>query len=185
MTLGPHELQHARLLCPSLSPRVGSNSCSLSWWCYLTTSSSAAPFSCLQSFPALGSFPRNQFFASSGQSIGTSASASVLPVNIQDSFPLGWTGWISLQSTGLSGIFSNTTIRKHQFFSTQLSLWSNSHICTQLLKKPSLWLYGYLSAKWCLCFLICCLGLSKLKKQVSFNFTTAVTISSDFCSPRK
>ena len=93
-------------------------------------------YSCLQSFPASGSFQMSQFFASGGQSIGVSASASVLPMNIQDWFPLGWTGWISLQSKGLSRVFSNTTVQKHQFFSTQPSLWSNSHIYTWLLEKP-------------------------------------------------
>ena len=100
-----------------------SNSCPLSQWCHPTTSSSVIPFSsCLQSFPASESFPMNQFFTSGDQSIGVSASTSVLPMNIQDWFPLGWTGWISLQSKGLSRVFSNTTVQKHQFFSTQLSL---------------------------------------------------------------
>ena len=108
-----------------------SNSCPLSWWCYSTISSSIVPFSsCLWPFPASGSFPRSQFFASGGQSIGVSASASVLPMNIQDWFPLGWTGLISLLSKGLSRVFSNTTVQKHQFFGAQFSLWFNSHICT-------------------------------------------------------
>ena len=98
---------------------------------------SVIPFSsCLQSFPASGSFPMNQFFTSGGQRIGVSASASVLPLNIQDWFPLGWTDWISLQSKGLSRVFSNTTVQKHQFFGAQLSLWSNSHIHIWLLEKP-------------------------------------------------
>ena len=128
-------LQHARLPCPSPNPGACSNSCPLSQWCHLTISSSAIPFSsCLQSFPASGSFPRSQFFTSGGQSIGVSASA--LPINIQDWFPSGWTGWISLQSKGLSRVFSNTTVQKHQFFGAQLSLWSNSHIHTWLLEKP-------------------------------------------------
>ena len=114
-----HELQHSRLLCPSLSPWVCSNSYPLSQWCHPTISSSVTPFSsCPQSFPASGSFPLSQFFASDGQSIGVSASASVLPMNIQDWFPLGWTGWISWQSKGLSRVFSNTTVQKHQFFVT-------------------------------------------------------------------
>ena len=109
--------------CPSTTPRVYSNSCPLSRWCHPTISSSIIPFSsCLQSFPASGSFQMSQFFASGGQSIGVSASASVLPRNIQDWSPLGWTGWISLQSKGLSKVFSNTTVQKHQFFGTQLSL---------------------------------------------------------------
>ena len=98
------------------------NSCPLSGWCHLTISSSVVPFSCLQYFLASGSFQMSQFFASDGQSIGVSASTSVLPVNIQDWFPLGWTGWISLQSKGLSRVFSNTTVQKHQFFGSQLSL---------------------------------------------------------------
>ena len=128
-SLWPHGLQHAKLSCPSPTPGACSNSCPLSQWCNPTISSSVIPFSsCFQSFPAPGSFPMSQFFASGGQSIGASASASVLPMNIQDWFPLGWTGWISLQSKGLSRVFSKTTIQKHQFFGTQLSLWSNSHI---------------------------------------------------------
>ena len=134
--LQPHELQHARLPCPLPTPRAYSNPCPSSWWCHPTISSSVIPFSHLQSFPASWSFPMSQFFTSCGQSIGVSASASVLPMNIQDWFPLGWTGWISLQSTGLSRVFSNTTVQKHQFFSAQLSLWSNSHIYTWLLEKP-------------------------------------------------
>ena len=105
-------MQHARLPCPSLSPRVCSNSCPLRQWCNPTISSSAVPYSsCLQSFPASGSFPMSQFFTSGGQSIGVSTSASALPMNIQDWFPLGWTDWISLQSKGLSRVFSNTTVQ--------------------------------------------------------------------------
>ena len=116
-------LQHARLSCPSPCPRTCSNSCPLSWWCHPTISSSVIPFSsCVQSFPASGSLLISWFFTSGGQIIGASASASVLPINIQDWFPLGWTGWISLQSKGLSRVFSNTTVQKHQFFGTQLSL---------------------------------------------------------------
>ena len=116
-----HGLQHTKLPCPSPTPGVYSNSCPLSWWCHPTISSSVIPFSsCPQSLPASGSFPVSQFFASGGQSIGLSA--LVLPVNIQDWFPLGWTSWISLQSKGLSRVFSSTTIQKHQFFSAQLSL---------------------------------------------------------------
>ena len=118
-----HGLQHTRLPCPSPTPGAYSNSSPLSRWCHPTISSSVVPFSShLQSFPPSGSFPMSQFFTSRGQSIGVSASASVLPMNIQDWFPLGWTGWISLQSKGHSSIFSNTTIQKHQFFSTHLSL---------------------------------------------------------------
>ena len=142
-SLPPHGLQHTRPPCPSPTPGVYSNSCPLSRWCHPTISSSVILFfSCLQSFPASGSFPVSQLFTSDGHSIGVSASASVLPVNIQDWSPLGWTGWISLQSKGLSRVFSNTTVQKHQFFSTQLSLWPNSHIHTWLLEKPKLWLHG-------------------------------------------
>ena len=111
-SLQPHRLQHARLPCSSPTPRACSNSCPLSQWCHLTISSSVIPFFCLQSFPNSGSFPMSQFFTSGGQSIGVSASASVLPMNIQDWSPLGWTGWISLQSKGLSRVFSNTTVQK-------------------------------------------------------------------------
>ena len=126
-----HGLQQARLPCPSLSPGVCSNSCSLTWWCYSTISFSAALFSfCLQSFPASGSFPMSWLFTVSGRSIGASVSASVLPMNIQGWFPL-----ISLLSKGLSGIFSSTIILKHQLFGAQPSLWSNSHIRTWLLEK--------------------------------------------------
>ena len=122
-SLWPHGLQYTRLPCLSPTPGVYSNSCPSHRWCHPTISSSVIPFfSCLPSFPASGSFPMSSFFASGGQSIGVSASASVLPMNIQDWFPLGWTGRISLQSKGLSRVFSNTTVQKHQFFGTQLSL---------------------------------------------------------------
>ena len=122
-SLRPHGLQHTRPPCPSPTPGAYSNSSPLSRWCHPTISSSVVPFSsCLQSFPASGSFPMSQFFASGGQSIGVSASASDLPMKTQDWFPLGWTGWISLQSKGLSTVFPNTTVQKHQFFCTQLSL---------------------------------------------------------------
>ena len=135
-SLRPHGLQHTRLPCPSPTPRAYSNSCPLSWWCHPTISSSIVPLSsCFQSSPESGSLQMSQFFTSGGQSIGVSASLSVLPMNIQDWFPLGWTGWISLQFKGLSRVFSNTTVQKHQFFCTQLSLWSNSHIHTRLLEK--------------------------------------------------
>ena len=123
-SLQPHGLQHARLPCPSPTPGTYSNSCPSSRWCQPTISSSVVPFSSyLQSFPASGSFPMSQFFTSSGQSIEVSASASVLPIFIiQDWFPLGFTGLISLQSKGLSRVFSNTKVQKHQFFGAQLSL---------------------------------------------------------------
>ena len=147
-SLRPHGLQHTRPPCPSPTLGVYPNSFPLSRWCHPTISSSVAPFSsCLQSFPASGSFQMSQFFTSGGQRIRVSASASVLPVNIQDWFPLGWTGWISLQSKGLSRIFSNTTAQKHQFFSIQSFLWSNFHILIWLLEKPYLWLCGPLAAK--------------------------------------
>ena len=116
-SLWPHELHHARPLCPLPTPRVYSDSCLLNQWSNPTISSSVVPFSsCLQSFPAWGSFQMTQFFASGGWIIGVSALASVLPVNIQDWFPLGWTAWISLQSKGLARVFSNTTVQRHQFF---------------------------------------------------------------------
>ena len=122
-SLWPHGLQHTRLPCPSPTPRSCSNSCPSGWWCHSTTSSSVIPFSsCLQSFSASGSFVMSQFFASVGQSTGVSTSPSVLPMNIQDWFPLGLTGLISLLSKGLSRVLSNTTVQKHQFFSTQHSL---------------------------------------------------------------
>ena len=136
-SLQPHEPQHARPPCPSPTTRVHPNPCSLSQWCHPTISSSGVPFSsCLQSFPASGSFLISWLFASGGQSIGASASVSVLPMNIQDWFPLGLTDWISLQFKGLSRVFSNTTVEKHQFFSTQPFLQSSSHIHTWLLEKP-------------------------------------------------
>ena len=132
-----HGLQHARPPCRSPTPGVYSNSYPSSQWCHPTISSSVVLFSsCLQSFPASGSFPISQFFTSGGRSIGVSVSASVLPMNIQDWFPLGWTGWTSLQSKRLSRVFSNTTVQKHQFFGAQLSSQSNSHIHTWLLEKP-------------------------------------------------
>ena len=122
-SLRPHGLQHARPLCPSPAPGVYPNSCPLNRWCHPNISSSVIPFfSCLQSFPASESFPVSQLFASGGQNIGVSASTSVFPMNTQDWSPLGWTGWISLQSKGLSRVFSNTVVQKHQFFGAQLSL---------------------------------------------------------------
>ena len=147
-SLQPHGLQHTRLPCPSPTPEACSNSCPSSWWCHPIITSSVVPFSsCLQSFPASGSFLMSQFFASSGQSIGVSASASVLTMNIQDWFLLGLTGLISLQSKGLWRVFSNTTVQRQQFFGAQLSLWPNSHFRTWLLEKPELSLDGPLLAK--------------------------------------
>ena len=157
-TLQPHVPQHTRLPC--LSPTSKAYSCPLNRWCYPTILSSVVPFSsCLHSFPASGSFPRSQFFASGGQSIGVSASASVILMNIQDWFPLGWTGWISLLSKGLSRAFSNTKVQKHQFFGIHVSLWSNSRIHTWLLETPELRLDG-LCWQSNVCFLICCLDWS-------------------------
>ena len=130
-SLWPRGQQHARRPWQSTTPWVYSNSCPLSWWCHPAISSSVVPFSSrLQSFPTSGSFPMSQLFSSDGQSIGVSALASALPMNIQDLFPLGWTGWIFLLSKGLWRVFSNTTVQKHQFFSAQPSSQSNSHIHT-------------------------------------------------------
>ena len=134
-SLRPHESQHARPPCPTPTPGVHSNSCPSSWWCHPATSSSVVPFSsCPQSLPESGSFPMSQLFTWGGQSIGVSA--SVPPMNTQDWSPLEWTGWISLQSKGLSRVFSNTTVQKHQFFGTQFSSQSNSHIHTWPQEKP-------------------------------------------------
>ena len=165
-SLWPHEPQHARPPCPSPTPGVHPNPCPSTRWCHPTISSSVVPFSaCTLSFPASGSFPMSQLFPSGGQSIGVSASTSFLPVNTQDWSPLGWTGWISLQSKGLSRVFSNTTVQKHQFFSAQLSSQSNFHIHTWPLEILQPWLDGPLLAKWCLCFWICYLGWSWLSFQ--------------------
>ena len=137
LTLWPQGLQHSRLPCPSQTPGACSKSCPLCRWCHPAISSSVVPFSsCLQSFSASGSFPVSQFFASGGQNIRVSASASVLPMNIQDWFPLGLTGLISLKSKEFSRVFSSTIIQKQQFSTAQLSLWSKSHIHTWLLEKP-------------------------------------------------
>ena len=135
-SLWPHGLQHTRLPCPSPSPGACSDSCPLSQWCHPTILSSVVPFSSfLHSFPVSGTF-LSQVFTSCGQNIGASASASVLPMNIQDWCPLGLTGFISLLSKGLSRVFSNTKLKKHQFFSAQPSLWCNSYIHTWLVEKP-------------------------------------------------
>ena len=168
-SLQSHGLQHTRLPCPSLSPRVPPSSCPLSRWYCPTTSSSTIPLSfCLQSSQHQGFFPMSWLFISGGQSIGTSASASVLPINIQGWFPLGLTGLISLMSKGLSRVFSNTTIQKHQFFGTLLYDPILTSIMTtgktiDLTKQTLL-------AKWCFCFLICCLGFSQLSWEVASVF---------------
>ena len=136
-SLQPYESQHTRPPCPSPTPGLHPNPYALSQWCHPTISSSVIPFSsCPQPFPASGSYPMNWLFRSGSQSIGISVSASVLPMNTQDWSPLEWTGWISLQSKGLSGVFFNTTVQKHWFFSAQLSSQSKSHIHTWPLEKP-------------------------------------------------
>ena len=135
-SLWPHGLQHARPPCPSPTPRPCSNLSPLSWWCHPIISSSVIPFSFPQSFLASGSFPMSRLLAWGGQRIRVSASESILPMNIQDWSPLGWTGWISLQSKGLSRVFSNIIAQKNHFFCAQLSVWSNSHIYTWPLEKP-------------------------------------------------
>ena len=149
-SLQPHGIQQARLPCSSPNPGAYSNSCPLAQWCHPTISSSVVPFfSRLQSFPASGSFQISQFFTSGGQSIGASASASVLPVNIQDWFSLGWIGLISLLPKGLSRVFSSTTIWKHQFFSAQPSLRSSSHLYVTTGKNIAV-IIRTLLANWCL-----------------------------------
>ena len=135
-SLRPHGSRHAGPPCPSPTPGVRSDSRPWSQWCHSAISSSVVPSSCPQSLPASESFPMSQLFASGSQSIGVSASASVLPMNTQHWSPLGWTGWISLQFKGLSRVFSNTTVQKHQFFGAQLSSQSNSHIHTWPQEKP-------------------------------------------------
>ena len=135
-SLCPYELYHARPHCPSPAPGVYPNSCPLSRWCHPTISSSIIPLSsCPQSFPLSGCFQMSQLFASGGQNTGVLTSTLVLPMNTQDWSPLGWTGWISLQSKGRSRVFSKTTVQKHQFFSTHLSLYSSSHIHSRPLKS--------------------------------------------------
>ena len=132
-----HEPQHTRPPCPSPTPRVHPNPCPSSRWCHPIISSSVVPLSsCPQSFPASRYFPVSQLFTSGGQSMGVSASTPILPMNTKEWSPLGWTSWLTLQSKGLSRVLSNTTVQKHQFFSTQLSSWSNSHLHTWLLEKP-------------------------------------------------
>ena len=145
-TLRSHEPQHARPPCPSPTPGVYPNSCPLSQWCHPTISSSVVPFStCAQPYPALGSFQMSQLIVSGGQSIGVSASISVHPVNTQDWTSLGWTSWISLQFKGLSKVFSNTTVQKHQFFGAQLSVKFKSHIHMWLLENHS---FDYVDLCW-------------------------------------
>ena len=160
-SLWPHGLQHARLPYPSPSPLSSPKFMSIESVMLSNHLILCRPLSsCTQSFPVPGYFPMSQLFTSGGQSTAASALAFVLPMNIQGWFPLGLAGLISLLSKGLSGVFSSTTVWKHQFFSTQPSLWSISHICTWLLKKLQLYLCRPLSTKRCLCFLICCLGFT-------------------------
>ena len=184
-TLQPHGLQHARPPCPSPTPGVYSNSCPLSQWCHPTKLSSVVPFSsCLQSLPASEYFPVSQFLTSGGQSIGVSASTSVLPMNTHDWSPLGWTGWISLQSKGLLSLLQQHSSKAHilwcpAFFIVQLS---HPYMTTG---KTIAWLDGPLLAMSCLCFLICChcwYSFSS-KEEVSFNLMVVVTICSDFGAP--
>ena len=156
-SLWPHGVQHTGLLCPSPSPGAWSNSCPLSQWCHLTISSSVIPFSCPQSFPAPGSFAMSQLFASGGQSIGVSA--SVLPMNIQDWFPLGLTGLISLLSKELSRVLQHHNLKASILQHSALFVAQVSHLC-MTPGKTIVSLYKPLSAKWCLCFLIGCIGLS-------------------------
>ena len=147
-SLQPHDHSTLGLPVHHQLPESTQDHVCVSQWCIPTISSSIVPFfPCLQSFPASRSFPVSQFFILGGQNIGASVSASVLPMNIQGWSPLGWTGWISLQSKGLSRVFSNSTVQTHQFFSAQLSLWSNSHIHTWQLEKPQLWQYGPMLVK--------------------------------------
>ena len=157
-SLRPHELQHARLPCPSPTPGVHSNSCPSSQWCHQAISSSVVPFSsCPQSLPASESFPMSQLFTWGGQSTGVSASASVLPMNTQDLSPLEWTGWISLQSKGLWRVFSNTTVQKHQFFGAQLSSLKNHAFLHPGLWRllPAMAAHSSLESPWLLeCFVL-------------------------------
>ena len=177
-SLRPHGVHYARLPCPSPTPGADSNSCPPSRWCHSTISSSVIPFfSCLQSFPASGSFHMSQVFASGGQSIGVSASASVLPMNIQDWFPLGWTGLISLQSKGLSRVFSNTTVQKHQFFSAQVFQISHPSMTTG--KTKALTRRTFVGKIMSLLFnMLFRVVITFLPRSV-FYFMAAITICSD------
>ena len=182
-SLQPHGLEHARLLCPPLSPRVFSVSWPLSRWCHPTISSSVFPFSsCPQSFPASGSFPMSWFFATHGQNIGASALAIVLPMNIQGWAPLGLTGLISLLSKGLSRVFSSTTARKHQFFGTQPTLRSNSHIHRWLTGKTIVsTIWAFVAKVMSLLFnTLSRFVIAFLPRSKCLNVMTAVTICSDF-----
>ena len=181
-SLWPHGPELARLPCPPPTPGVYSHSCPWSWWGHPTISSSAVPFSsCPQSLPASGSFPVCQFFTSGGRSIGVSASASVLPMNIQDWFPLGWTGWISLQSKGLSRVFSNTTIQKHPFFRCSVFFMvQHSHPYMTTLKTIALTIWTFVGKVTSLLFnMLSRLVIAFLPRSKLLHFMAAVTICSD------
>ena len=189
-SLWPYGPQHARPPCPSPNPRVYSDSCPLSQWCHPPTSSSVIPFSsCLQSFPASGPFQMSQFLASGGQSIRVSASTLVLPVNIQDWFPLEWAGWISLQFKGLSRVFSNTIVEKHQFFGAQLSLWSNPYIRETLAMSERESPYSVV-ARWChvkmkaMCYKIFSFFLVQVR-NILIGFHVKIPILLKYCSGLK
>ena len=184
-SLKPDGLQHSSPPCPTPTPGDYPNSCPLSQWCHPAISSSVIPFSCPKSLPASGSFPMSQLFTWGSQSIGIWASESVLPMNTQDWSPLGWTGWISLQSKGLSWVFSNITVQKHQFFGTQVSLESNSHIHTWLLEKTIAFTWWTFVGKvMCLLFnTLSGLVITFLPRSKRLHFLAAVTICSDFGVP--
>ena len=176
-SLRPHGLQHIRPPCPSPTPRVYSNSCPLSQWYHPTISSSVIPFSRLQPFPATGSFQKSQLVASGGQSTGVSATASVLPMDIQGWFPLGWTGWITLQSKGLSRVFSNTTVQKHQFFGMTLDV-----LIWRLKYVFKLWRHLFLGFFVCLfCFFCYSRNLCLFQQLRERN----IWLDRTFCIPHK
>ena len=180
-TLRAHGLQHARLPCPSLSPWVCWNSCPLHWWCHPTISSSVVPFSLWpQSFPASGSFQMSWLFELGGQSVGASASAPVLPMSIQGWFPLGLTGLMSFMSNGLSRVFSSTTDWKHQFFSAQPSLWSNSHILYMTaVKTITLTIWTFVSKVMSLLFnMLSRFVIASLPRSKCLLFMTVGTVCS-------
>ena len=183
-SLRSHGLQHPRFPCPSSNPGACSNSCPSSQWCHPTISSSSVPFSCLQRFPASGSFPMSQFFTLGGQNIAASASLSVLPTNIQDQFPLQLTGLISWLSKRLSRAFSKTTVQKNQFFSTELFLWSNFHIHTWPLEKNiALTMVTFVSKVMSLLFnMLSRLLIAFLPRSKCLTFMAAFTICSDFAA---
>ena len=185
-SLRHHESQHARPPCPSPTPRVHSDTCPSSQWCHLVISSSVAPFSsCPPSFPASGSFLMSQLFTSGGQSIGVSALASVLPMNTQDWSPLGWTCWISLQSKGLSRVFSNTTVQKHQFFGAQLSSVQFSHPHMTIGKTIALTRRTFVGKVMSLLLnMLSRLVITFLPRSKRLLIMATITICSDFGAPK-